>query len=105
MQAVAELTSQQAHITLQVPGPGPPHFKLHIKLKQPVQPGNRCGQCISRAGDAPGLQIAPGSVTQVRGCYMGMLCTRAAQLVVLVPLKCTCLMRLVERYVPDSMSA
>lgn len=54
------------HLVLQMPGASPVHFKLHIKPGQPSQPRNQYPKTISRAGEAPGLQVVPGSVTEVR---------------------------------------
>jgi hypothetical protein len=52
--------------SLQVPGAGgPPHFRLHIQPGKPAQPGNKYGVLVSRAGEGKGLQVLPGSVTEV----------------------------------------
>jgi hypothetical protein len=51
---------------LQVPGTGgPPHFKLHIQPGKPTKHRNQYGQVISHAGEGKGLQVFPGSVTEV----------------------------------------
>jgi hypothetical protein len=53
-------------VAMQVPGSDPPHFKMHLKPGTPEQPGNKDAKTISRAGEGPGLQVAPGSVSEVR---------------------------------------
>jgi hypothetical protein len=50
----------------QVPDSHTPHFKMHLKPGTPDKPNNTFAQAISRAGEGPGLQVAPGSVTEVR---------------------------------------
>jgi hypothetical protein len=57
---------------LQVPvAGGPPHFRLHIQPGSPAQPVNNHGQLISRAGEGKGLQVFPGSVTEVTAPEVG----------------------------------
>ena len=51
---------------MQVRGSGaPPHFRLHIQPGSPAQLGSQCAQLVSRAGEGKGLQVFPGSVTEV----------------------------------------
>jgi hypothetical protein len=60
-------------VPLQVPGSDPPHFKMHLKPGTPDKPGNHDTQTISRAGEGPGLQVAPGSVSEVRAGHCSSL--------------------------------
>jgi hypothetical protein len=44
---------------------GIPHFRLHIQPGSPSKPRNNYTQSTSRAGEGKGLQVFPGSVTEV----------------------------------------
>jgi hypothetical protein len=64
----------QLCVALQVPGSDPPHFKMHLKPGTPAKLGNQDSKAISRAGEGPGLQVAPGSVSEVRVAHCSSAC-------------------------------